>query len=189
MKQKLKLEILEKRKKISETELKEKNKKIIKNLSSLKEFQEAKNILFYVSFNQEVNTHEIIRELLEEKEKNIIVPYTIKNKPTIFLSELKDFVELIPKTLGILEPKGKYIREFDREKLDLVIVPGTVFDKNGNRIGYGFGYYDRFLKTIKKNVLKIGLAFDFQLVNHIPREEHDVPLDIIITENEVVKCC
>jgi len=186
MKQKLKLEIFEKRKKISEKELKEKNKKIIENLSSLKEFQEAKNILFYVSCNNEVDTQEIIKELL--KEKNIIIPYTIKNKPTIFLSELKDFVELIPKTFGILEPKEKYIREFGKEKLDLVIVPGTVFDKKGNRIGYGFGYYDRFLKTIKKDVLKIGLAFDFQLVDNIPREEHDVPLDVVVTEREVVKC-
>ena len=186
MKQKLKLEIFEKRKNLSEEEVEEKSKKVIDNLSSLEEFQKAKNILFYVSCNNEVDTQEIIKELL--KEKNIIVPYTIKNKPAIFLSELKDFVELEPKTFGILEPKEKYIREFGREKLDLVIVPGIVFDKNGHRIGYGYGYYDRFLKTIKKDVVKIGLAFDFQLIDKVPEEEHDVPLDIVVTEKEVVKC-
>jgi len=186
MKQKLKLEIFEKRKKLSEEEVKEKSKKVIDNLRALEEFQKAKNILFYVSVNNEVDTREIIKELL--KEKNIIIPYTIKNKPAIFLSELKDFVELEPKAFGILEPKEKYIREFDGEKLDLVIVPGIVFDKNGHRIGYGYGYYDRFLKTIAKDVVKIGLAFDFQLVDKVPEEEHDVPLDIVVTEKEVVRC-
>jgi len=186
MKQKLKLEIIEKRSSLTEQEIKEKSKKVIDNLSSLEEFQKAKNILFYVSVNNEVDTQEIIKELL--KEKSIIIPYTIKNKPAIFLSELKDFVELEPKTFGMLEPKEKYIREFDGEKLDLVIVPGIVFDKNGHRIGYGYGYYDRFLKTIKKDVVKIGLAFDFQLIDKIPEEEHDVPLDVVVTGKEVVKC-
>ena len=187
MKQKLKLEILEKRKKLSEEEVLEQSKKIIENLKSLKEFQSAKNILFYVSCNNEVDTLNVITELLGQKEKNILVPYTIKNKPAVFLSELRDFVELESKTFGILEPKEKYIREFDKEKLDLVIVPGIVFDKTGNRIGYGYGYYDRFLKTIKKEVVKIGLAFGFQLIDKIPEEEHDVPLDIIITEKEVIR--
>jgi len=187
MKQKLKLEIIEKRNKLTKEEIKEKSKKNIDNLKSLKEFQEAKNILFYVSCNNEVDTQEIIKELLKNKEKNIIVPYTIKNKPIIFVSGLKDFVELEPKLFGILEPKEKYIREFNREKLDLVIVPGIVFDKNGHRIGYGYGYYDRFLKTIKNNVVKIGLAYDFQLIDRIPEEKHDVSLNIIVTEKEIFK--
>ena len=179
---------MEKRKNLSEEEALEQSKKIIDNLKQLKEFQSAKNILFYVSCNNEVDTQGIITELLGQKEKNIIVPYTIKNKPAIFLSELRDFIELETKTFGILEPKEKYTREFDKEKLDLVIVPGIVFDKKGYRIGYGYGYYDRFLKTIKKDIVKIGLAFGFQLIGKVPEEEHDVPLDIIVTEKEFVMC-
>lgn len=188
MKQTLKLQIIEKRNTLTEQEVKDKSKKVIENLSSLKEFKEAKNILFYVSCKNEVDTQEVIQELLEKKEKNIIVPYTIKNKPKIFLSELKDFIELEPKTFGILEPKEKYIREFNNDKLDLVIVPAIVFAKNGHRIGYGYGYYDRFLKTIKKEIVKVGLAFDFQLIDEIPEEKHDVPLNIIVTEKEIIKC-
>jgi 5-formyltetrahydrofolate cyclo-ligase len=187
MKQTLKQQIIEKRNSLKEEEIIRKSNKIKNNLFSLQEFQKAENILFYVSFNKEVNTQEIIKGLLKEKEKNIIVPFTIKNDLRLHLSELKDFVELEPKTFGILEPKEKYIREFNKDKLDLVIVPGIVFDKKGHRIGYGYGYYDRFLKTIKKEIVKIGLAFDFQLIEKIPEEKHDVPLNIIVTENEIIK--
>src|SRR3989344_2896138 len=74
-----------------------------------------------------------------------------KIKQKLFsLKEFKNFNELKPKTFGILEPKESYQREFNPDKLDIVIVPGIAFDKNGHRIGYGYGYYDRFLKTIRK---------------------------------------
>ena len=63
-----------------------------------------------------------------------------------------------------------------------------MFDRNAYRIGYGFGYYDRFLKTIKKEIVKIGLAFDLQVVDKIPVEKHDVCLNIVITEKEIIKC-
>ncbi len=188
MKPELKLQTITERNKLTEQGIKEKSKKIIDNLRSLKEFKAAKNILFYVSFGKEADTQEFIRELLETKEKNIIVPYTIKDKQTIFLSELKDFIELEPKTFGILEPKERYIREFNREELDLIIVPGILFGKNGHRVGYGYGCYDWFLKTIKKDVAKIGLAFDFQLIEDVPGKENDVPIDIIVAEKGVVRC-
>ncbi|MBW2976075.1 5-formyltetrahydrofolate cyclo-ligase [Candidatus Woesearchaeota archaeon] len=188
MKPTLKLKILEERKKLTQKEIKEKNKKIFENLKSLREFKSAKNIMFYVSFSTEVDTHEIIKEILASKEKTIIVPYVVKNYPILQLSELKNFYELEPKTFGILEPRELYIREFNPEKLDLVIIPGVVFDKKGYRIGYGYGYYDRFLKILKKGVRKIGLAYEMQMVDEIPKEKHDVPVDSIVTENRILSC-
>ena len=188
MKQTLKSEIFEKRKALSKEEIKEKSSKIKENLYSLEEFKKAKNILFYVSFNDEVDTHEIIKELLANKEKNIIVPYVVKNNPILQLSEIKNFNELEPKTWGILEPKDEFIRKFDIENVDLVIIPGIVFDQNGHRIGYGYGYYDRFLKKLDKNVVKIGFGFEFQIVDKIPEEKHDVPVDIMVTEKRVINC-
>ena len=188
MKQTLKQEIFRKRKSLTRGEIKEKSKRIKENLYSLEEFEEAKNIMLYVSFNEEVDTQEIIKELLINKEKNIIVPYVVKNDPILQLSELKSFNELEPKTLDILEPRDNFIREFGLKKLDSVIVPGIVFDENGYRIGYGYGYYDRFLKNLDKNVKKIGLAFEFQLVGKIPEERHDVPVDIVVTGERVLKC-
>ena len=188
MKQTLKQEIFQKRKSLSKEEVKEKSSLIKSNLYSLEEFKKAKNIMFYVSFKNEVSTRETIKELLAKKEKTIVVPYVLENYPILQLSELKNFYWLEPKTFGILEPKELYIREFNHEKLDLVIVPGIVFDKKGYRIGYGHGYYDRFLKILKKGVKKIGLAFELQIVGEIPEEEHDVPLDIVVTEKKVLKC-
>ena len=187
MKQTLKQEISEKRKTLSKEEVIKKSKLIKKNLCSLSEFKKARNIMFYVSFNNEVDTHEVIKELLSEKEKNIIVPYVLKNNPSLQLSEIRDFNELEPKSFGILEPRELYIREFNPNKIDLVILPGLVFDKKGCRVGYGYGYYDRFLKKVKK-VKKIGLAFELQLVDEIPKEKHDVPVDILVTEKRVLKC-
>jgi 5-formyltetrahydrofolate cyclo-ligase len=188
MKQTLKSEIFEKRKALSKEEIKEKSNKIKEKLFSLPEFKDAKNILFYVSFNDEVDTQEIIKELLANKEKNIIVPYVVKNNPILQLSEIKNFNELEPKTWGILEPKDEFIRKFDIENVDLVIIPGIVFDQNGHRIGYGYGYYDRFLKKLDKNVVKIGFGFEFQIVDKIPEEKHDVPVDIMVTEKRVINC-
>jgi 5-formyltetrahydrofolate cyclo-ligase len=181
MKQELKQEIIAKREGLTKEEVIEKSSKIKESLYALKEFKEAKNIMIYVSFNNEVDTINIIKELLEKKEKNIIVPYVVKNNPILQLSELKDFDELEPRILGILEPKENFIREFSPKNLDLVIVPGVVFDKNGHRIGYGYGYYDRFLKIIGKSK-KIGLAYQSQLVDKIPEEEHDIPMDIVVSE-------
>ena len=116
------------------------------------------------------------------------MPYVINDDLKLHVSELKDFNELEPKTFEILEPKEPYTREFNPDKLDLVIVPGIVFDKKGHRIGYGYGYYDRFLKLLGKNVKKIGFAFEFQLVDKIPEEQHDVPMDVVITEKRVLEC-
>ena len=187
MKQTLKQQIFEKRNSLPKEEIREKSIKIKNNLFSLKEFNVAKNIMLYVSFNTEADTQKIIKELLNKKEKTIVVPYVTKGDFKLHLSELKSFNELKPKTFGILEPREMYIREFNPDKLDLVIVPGIAFDKKGHRIGYGYGYYDRFLKTIKKKAVKIGLAFDFQLIESIPEEEHDVPMNIVVTDKEILR--
>jgi len=187
MKRTLKQEIFQRRKSLTKEEIKDKSIKIKDKLCSLDEFKNAKNIMFYVSYNEEVNTQELIEELLEKKEKTIVVPYVLKNNPILQLSEIKSFNDLEPKTFGILEPIKNHIREFNYEKVDLIILPGIVFDKNGHRIGYGYGYYDRFLKKLSKNTVKIGFAFDFQVVDKIPKEGHDVPVDIILTDERVMR--
>ena len=188
MKQTLKQQIFSQRKKLTKEVISKKSSEIKNALYSLPEFQKAKNIMFYVSFNSEVDTKEIIKQLLTKKEKSVIVPFVLKNNPILQLSELKNFNELEPKTFGILEPKDSYIREFNHEKLDIVLIPGMVFDEFGHRIGYGYGYYDRFLKKLKSHTQKIGLAYDFQVFDKIPEEIHDIPVDIIVTETRIIRC-
>jgi 5-formyltetrahydrofolate cyclo-ligase len=188
MKQTLKQEILDKRKKLDQKSIEDKNKKIKNRIYSILEFKKSKNILFYVSLKNEVNTYELIKELLNEKEKTVLVPYVLRNNPIMQVSELHNFEELEPKSFDILEPKDNSIREFNPGKIDLVIVPGVVFDLTGHRIGYGYAYYDRFLKTLKQKPIKIGLAYDFQIVDKIPEEQHDIPMDIILTEERAIEC-
>ena len=190
MKKALKDAIFGKRKSLSKMEVEEKSTAIREKLFSLNEFKDAKNIMFYVSFNNEVNTIETIKELSKNKKenkKNIIVPYVEKNNPILQLSEIKDFSDLEPKTFGILEPKKNKIKNFDIDRLDLVIVPGIAFDKNGHRIGYGYGYYDRLLGKLGDKATKTGLCYEFQLIDKIPEEKHDIPMDIIITEKRIIK--
>jgi 5-formyltetrahydrofolate cyclo-ligase len=119
--------------------------------------------------------------------KMIAVPIVEKEK-TLSLSELKDFEnELEVGKFGILEPKLEYRRRVNLEEVELVIVPGIAFDKNGNRIGYGGGYYDYLLKKMK-DVSFIGLAYELQIVTQIPIEEKDISVHKIITEDRIIKC-
>jgi 5-formyltetrahydrofolate cyclo-ligase len=188
MKQELKDNIFRKRNSLTKTEAEQKSIRIKENLLSLDEFKRSENIMFYISFNNEVDTQNFIKELLRNKGKNIIVPFVVKGESILQLSEIKNFDDLEPKTFGILEPKENKILKFNPDNLDLIIVPGIAFDRNGNRIGYGHGYYDRFFKNLKKNVKKIGLAYDFQLVDKIIPHEFDIPMDLIITESRVINC-
>lgn len=187
MKKALKEELLRKRKALSKSEITEKSAAIKERLFSLNEFKNSKNIMFYVSFNNEVDTINTIKGLLDKNEKKVIVPFVEKNNSILQLSEIKDFNDLEPKTFGILEPRENKIKNFDIGKLDLAIVPGIAFDKNGHRIGYGHGYYDGLLGKLNKNTTKIGLCYEFQLIDKIAEEKHDVPMDAIITEKRVLR--
>ncbi|MCD6557692.1 MAG: 5-formyltetrahydrofolate cyclo-ligase [Candidatus Aenigmarchaeota archaeon] len=186
MKQKIREEIRKKREVMNREDVFSKSYTIQEKLKKTAEFRNAKNVLFYVSTKNEVETHRIIEELLSSGEKNVIVPITDKKNKILKLSVIKSFSELTPRTHGILEPENKFIRPIEPEKVDLVIVPGIAFDKSGNRIGSGQGYYDKLLNTMK-NTKKVGLAFELQVIDDIPQEDHDVPVDMIITEKRIIK--
>lgn len=182
MKNQLKESILEKRNSLPKEEIIEKSRKIKNNLFGLEHYKKSKTIMFFVSFNSEVNTHEMIREAL--RAKTVVVPKVAHHE--IEPSLIIDFDNLVPSgKFGILEPIE--LMKMAYKNIDLVLVPGIVFDKEGHRIGYGLGYYDKFLKKVPK-AIKIGLAFDFQVIDKIPREMHDVPVDVIVTEERVIEC-
>ncbi len=179
MKKALREKILKKRNALTQEEVIKKSSAIKKNLYSLPEFEDAKKACIYVSFNSEVHTHDIINENIKGKE--IIVPKV--NEDKLLLCELRSFDELEKGSFCVLEP-GEERQVFPHD-IDCVIVPGVAFDREGFRIGYGKGFYDRLLNEV--NCPKIGLCFDMQLVDEVPLEEHDVPVDIIVTETKVIK--
>ena len=182
MKHQLKQLITEKRNSLSKEEILEKSEQIKYNLFNLEQYKKSKTVMFFVSFNSEVHTHEMIKEAL--KNKTVVIPKVEQHEiePSIIL----DFDNLVPSSkLGILEPIEAM--KIAYKNIDLVLVPGIVFDKHGHRIGFGLGFYDRFLQKVSKSI-KVGLAFDFQVVDRIPHEEHDVPVNFIVTEKMVVEC-
>jgi 5-formyltetrahydrofolate cyclo-ligase len=183
MKENLRKEIKEKRNKISKEENRRKSKKIKEILFNFKEFKEAKTILFYISYNGEVFTHDMIRESFLRK--NVIVPISNTKDQSLILSQLKSWDELTIGAYRILEPKKVKIRKINPDEIDLIIVPGIAFDKSGNRLGHGKGYYDKLLQNT--NATAIGLAFEFQIVDKVPTEGHDKPIDILITEKGKVE--
>lgn len=174
MKQKLRKQLLEKRNSLSNEEAETKSRIIIEKLKKDKDYIKAKTIMFYVSKGKEVRTHEIIKEAL--KNKKIIVPKV--HGKDLLCCELKDFDKMEYSCYGILEPAEEVT--CNMSKIELIIVPGIAFDKRGHRIGYGKGYYDDLLKKTK--CPKIGLAYDFQIIDKIPVDEWDIKVDKVISD-------
>ncbi len=193
-KRKLRQEFLNRRDSLSRDEIDSKSEKIENELFALPEFRRAKTVMFYVSFRSEVETEKMIRNALNLR-KRVVVPVVDGEK--IEAIEIKNFEkELTEGSFGIKEPKKELRKRVDQKEIDLVVVPGVVFDKTGGRLGYGRGYYDRFLKS-KSIELRmagspqralIGLAFDLQITRKIPLVEKDVRVDKIVTESGTINC-
>lgn len=164
----------------------EKDRIIKQRLFTLPEFLEAEKILFYASFKSEVDTMSIIKDSLD-KGKKVIVPKVNKEKHELGLYELKDIKELTSGFMGIPEPSIVEEKSVNLNDIQLVIIPGTAFDYNGNRLGYGTGYYDMMLAQFKKRIPLVAIAYEEQLVDSIPSESHDVKVDIIITDKQEIK--
>ena len=145
---------------------------------------QCKQLFCYVSFNQEVITTTIIKMALSQK-KNVAVPKIIGDEMKFyFINSLED---LKPGILGILEPITLEEAIPRMDERNLVVVPGLAFDLNRNRIGYGKGYYDGyFLKYEGIPMKKIALAYDFQVLDILPVEDHDKQIDQIITQTRII---
>ncbi len=117
--------------------------------------------------------------------KKILVPYI--DGDDLKLSVLKEMdSDLEPGNFGVLEPTGDSLRPVSTEEADLIIVPGLAFDREGNRIGYGGGYYDNLLKKTNEDARFIALAYEFQITNRVPHDEKDVPVHRILTEKRII---
>lgn len=177
--------ILNKRNSIDNNTKEEMDREIFNRLINLDLYKEAKNIFIYLSFGSEIDTNPIIDRALEDG-KEVYIPKIYKSNKEMKAIRLNSFEDLEENSMGILEPKDDS-NFIDKENIDLIIVPGAVFDLEGNRIGYGGGYYDRFLSNIKDKRNKVALAYDLQIVENIEAEEHDIKVDYIITNSRINK--
>jgi 5-formyltetrahydrofolate cyclo-ligase len=182
-KQVVRKRLIESRKRISSDMIFRKSRHIQALLFSIEEYQNAQCVGFYVSSGHEVETHEMIRDCFQLG-KRVVVPKCGDKEGEMSFCEIGSFEELAPGAFGILEPCDP-VKKVDLDEIDVLIVPGVGFDRKGNRLGQGGGYYDSIL-SLHPRAVTIGVAFSVQLVDNIPVESHDVKVDIIVTENEVI---
>ena len=159
----------------------EKSEIIAKKLEESDVFKKAKHILFYFSVGSEVSTVPLIVDWSDRK--RLYLPKLINESEFIALP-FRGFESLKKGIYGIPEPDSQGKGEPFKGDLDLIIVPGVAFDKDCNRLGMGKGFYDRYLAKLD-SVPKIALSFEEQILAHIPKENYDKPVDILITDKNI----
>ncbi|NPB05253.1 MAG: 5-formyltetrahydrofolate cyclo-ligase [Aquificae bacterium] len=180
LKEHLRRELIERRRRLPEEERRRQSASIVERLKKLPAFKRAKTVLLYYPLGGEVDLRPLLEELLKDPKKVLLLPKTTVDGRMVAV-EVNDKAVLKKGRHGVVEPLGGRI--FKPEKVDLVVVPGVAFDERGCRLGRGGGFYDRFLPRVKG--FKVGVAYDFQLLKEVPCEEHDAPLDAVITPTKV----
>lgn len=182
MKDELRNQMRQKRRALTGAELAGNSEKITLNLFKLKCIQTAKTVCSFLSAFKEPDTMPIIQKLLSCGQA-VCVPVTDEENVTLSLSYIHNVSDLKKGAYGIWEPSST--EEANCGDIDVMLVPGLAFGRDGARLGFGKGYYDRLLANSRS--IKIGLCHSFQLFNTIPSDAHDVPMDYIITEKEIIK--
>ncbi len=181
LKSKIRKEIKQKVNKQDDAQRLRKSYLIKEKLFNLAEFKRARCIMFYIATDEEVETSFMIGAA-QKIGKKIAVPTILVREKRMIASILKDLkTELAPGPYGILQPKREYLRPAPKSKIDLVVVPGLAFDRRGKRLGRGRGYYDKFLASLSAHIPRIGLAFDFQVLNDLPAFSHDISVTKVIS--------
>ena len=181
-KDEIRKQILEKRSKLSLEEVDKKSELIIKNLTPY--LKNAQNIMIFTDMKNEVRITKLI-ELYPEK--NFFISKIVNSKNREMKINKYNENELVLHKFGYYESSSDDF--YDEKILDIVIVPALAFDSSKNRIGFGGGYYDTFLNKVReknKNTLFIGVCYDFQMIEEVPIEGHDITLDLVINESEVL---
>lgn len=182
----LRTDILARRDRMAQDERSRKSWEITSNFWQLPEAAHAKCIFVYVNFRSEVETMELIRQCIA-RGMMVTVPLTdVRNKALLPFQIVDPAKDLRPGYCAIPEPDPRRTSAVPPEKIEIAVIPGSVFDVHGGRLGYGGGYYDRFLVNDAPQAKRVGLAFEMQVVDKVPVEPHDQPLDILITENRII---
>lgn len=160
-----------------------KDKEIAKRVLSLKEYEEAEQIFIYVSFRDEVDTRLIIEQAWRAG-KQVACPLVMGEDMEFF--EVLGWDDFSPGIMGILEPQKNNKIEIEEKKMRLMLMPGLAFDWERRRIGYGGGFYDRYLKTRNRQFVTAALAYTEQIFERVPSIEQDIRPSMIITEEGII---
>jgi len=167
-----------------------KSRAIQKKIFELAEIATCGHILIYLSLSSEVRT-EVMLEKLREMGKTVYVPIVENGKRgDMLISRLPavDVLEYEKGPLGIRQPVRKGWDIVSPDAIDFVLMPGLAFDLTGGRLGFGAGYYDRMLAKHRSHIKRVGIAFDFQIIDSVPQSDTDIPVEIIVTESRTIRC-
>ncbi|QGT98755.1 5-formyltetrahydrofolate cyclo-ligase [Candidatus Syntrophocurvum alkaliphilum] len=180
-KQQIRDEMIKKRNRLSNEEVEEYSANIRNTLKELEPVRKAQNIMLFSNIKSEVNIRPLIEEL--STQKTVLLPRVEKNGNMVAVG-FTGWKNMKNGPFSIKEPIGE---PFLPDQIDVVIVPGLAFDDSGNRIGYGKGYYDRFLKRVREDTFLCGVCYEFQVVEKLYPQEADVPVHWIVTnQSELV---
>ena len=179
-KKEIRKRIFKARKEHDDAWIQEKSHVITETLTKLPEYRNAERIMAYADYNHEVMTRYIIEEAWKAG-KEVAVPKVVGNDMVFY--RLTDFSQLEPGYFGIPEPvRGEIVKWEDA----LMVMPGVAFDPENNRVGYGGGFYDRFLEK-HPDITRLAVAFDFQILDLVPTEPTDICPQIIVTQSKVYR--
>jgi 5-formyltetrahydrofolate cyclo-ligase len=176
--------ILRLRNTMTQEEIRAGSDAIVKRLTELSALRRASALMVFLSYGSEVMLDDLIRWAWREG-KRIAAPLSNPGTRELIPCRIDSFEDLESGHYGIREPKVASAKPFPREEIECVLVPAVAFDRRGYRVGYGGGYYDRFLPGVPQ-AARIGIAFACQIVEQIPPDPHDVTVDGIVTEREFI---
>ena len=157
-------------------------------LFSLPGFQRSRNVLVYFALKKEVQTQSMIKKCLALS-KRVFVPIVDEANNDLLVSELKGLnIKFTREACGTWAPEEKEREIVAPDIIDLAIIPGLAFTRQGTRLGRGKGYYDKLLARLPSHALKVGVAFDFQALDFIPSSQRDMAVNMLLTEKETCDC-
>jgi 5-formyltetrahydrofolate cyclo-ligase len=179
----LRRRVLERRDAMTDRDRARAGEEVVERFLALPELDSARTVMAFWSFGSEVDTRPLL-ERLAASGRTVVLP-TIRDR-ALEPRTWKPGEELEETWFGASEPVGG--RSVDPAAIDVVAVPGVAFDRAGGRVGYGGGFYDRFLGRLRADALRVGIAFSCQLVDEpVPAASFDVPIDAVVTEREVLR--
>jgi 5-formyltetrahydrofolate cyclo-ligase len=179
-KETIRKQLLEKLLSLTSSEVERRSKNVERNLQKISEFINAKYIMVYYPLKGEVDLLGMVRKILNEK----VICFPFINGRDLLPYQVKDLGEdFMIGPFGVTQPKPREERQCALPALDVVLVPGIAFDREYHRLGRGAGYYDRFLKKLSAKTKKIGISFDFQVLEALPHQpSQDENVDVVVTD-------
>ncbi len=182
----LRARLRQQRRALSDQAVRKNSQRIAARLCVQAMFHQARRVLLYSPDENEVETEGLWREA-RRRGIDVYYPRVTADKREVEFVRRHDNDHLIPGVFNILVPPGEDLLT-SVATTDLVLIPGVGFDRAGHRLGRGRGYYDRALRDLLASALRVGLAYDYQIVSHIPIDEHDERVDYVVTEKRLIEC-